>query len=234
MLLMLKQCFEEALINPVIKKPVRRVPTRPTQDASYYYSFYSANRLTELTDTLRTLDESESLNDRFTARYLVTKEKTLLFAREGQPGMEIPAHRSIRGECLAAGNVIFSENYEFITGINHQSGDFHSTKGSMVWAIAILLFMNVPISDRFTLVLSEEVAGEFVSTPSVITKAELLALVPDAMHGIDLAANIDLGIEPETFQDERFRKKRKYESFFATPAPAAPVVLNQASGYESP
>ncbi len=229
----LRQRFEEALFAPSLKKPVLRVPGRPSADNSYYHTFYPTQQLSELTDVLKILDADEPLNDRFTARYLVTKEKTLLFAREGRPGVDIPAHREIRGECLAAGNILFSEDYEHITGVNHQSGDFHSTQGSMVWVIAILLFMNAPIADSFTLILSNEVAGDFVSTRHEITKEALAALVPDAIHEIDLSANQTLSIERHMYQDTRFEKKRKYAFFTPTPAPTAPAV-NIDNGYDSP
>ena len=233
MLLLLSQLFEASLLMPSIKKPVLRVPAKPSEDTSYYHTVYPTQHLSELTTLLKTLDEDEPINDRFTARYLVTKEKTLLFAREGKPGIDIPAHRAIRNECLAAGNIIFSEDYESITGINHQSGDFHSTQGSMVWALAILLFMNAPLADSFTLIISDEVAGNFVSRHAVVTRATLATLIPAAIHGIDLSANNDLTIERRMYQDPRFSKKARYAFFTETPIPTAPLV-DMVNGYDSP
>ena len=229
----LKQLFRAELLSPSIRKPIRRQPAAPSKDTSYHYTFYPTHALNELTRELKTLDPDEPIHNRLTARYLVTKEQTLFFAREGQPGVHIPAHRSIRAESLAAGNIIFSEDHRFITGINHQSGDFHSTTGSMIWALAILFMMHTPLAESFTFTLSEMIHSDFVCTPLIVTREELASLLPEELIDIDLSANGHIGIERHDFEDPRY-KKRKRTVIEENTLPSTNTSVSEDSGYFTP
>lgn len=126
--------------------PLRRPPEAPKKDDSYRHILYPVSRLGDLIDKLRAFDEFEDPDHKYSVRYLVTEAHQILFALEGKPGREIPAHSSISPSCLAAGNMFFSEDYRNVIAINHQSGDFEPRAGSLVWPLAILLNTDVPLA----------------------------------------------------------------------------------------
>ncbi len=99
-------------------------------------TLYPLAKLSELTQIIR---QEKSYST--TIRYLVDLEKNLWFAKEGAPSKTIPAH------CLAAGNIEFSADYQYIQMINHKSGDFRPNFESIAWLLAILIANKTPLKE---------------------------------------------------------------------------------------
>lgn len=189
----LKQLFFEAFQNPVIKKPVHRPPHKPIINHSSKHLLYPINALQELIGVLKGLDPYDDYDERFSARYIVLEDGQLLLAREGSPCRTIPAHREMGSHCIAAGNIYFSTDYQLITKINHQSGDFHSTQGSMVWPLAIILLSNAAISPSFTIDISNVNSnGKFtIESLDNLSSENLINLLPVGIMDVVGPANVE-------------------------------------------
>lgn len=89
----------------------------------------------------------------FMGRYIVTTERRMLVAREGEPGFFIPTHlqMSRHKPVLAAGNFFFNAKGE-ITAFNHDCPDFETTVESLVWPLIITELMNASLAESFHLI----------------------------------------------------------------------------------
>ena len=230
----LRDLFSETFQQPLLRKPLSRVPDAPKADNSYIHLFYPIKALPELINMISNLDIRDGYHNKFSVRYIVLPRGEIFFSREGKPGHDIPAHRAMGSKCLAAGNIYFSDDYQFITKINHQSGDFHSTQGSLVWPLAAILLTNTAISNPFKLDISHtNASGEFeTETLFELTPEELLDLLPEGISERILPANLDATIRFDEFEPS---KKRKHIGFFNHPDTAKmrrvtlPVVVNGAN-----
>ncbi len=158
---------------------------------SYKYSLYPIKQLPALAENLKKLDLSDSFVERYSPRYVVTPQYQALFAPEGKPCYDVPAHRNMANTCLAAGNIGFSEDYRFITYINHQSGDFLSSQGSLVWILAALVWGNVPLTEKFTIHVSQlNENKEFVTAAFfILSPSDLEDLLPKELKNEVIVAN---------------------------------------------
>lgn len=211
-----------AVIQPqtTIYTPVFRGPSRMEGLKSFRHSFYPMSKLSVLIDLLKkmpldTFDEDNF--DIFSVRYLVTTDKQILFAREGEASKLIPGHRQMRSKCIAAGNIFFSRDFKFITKINHQSGDFHPSASSLFWPLAILHAMQAPLAEQFTIEISGVFNEDFaLCSETVTTLEELKALIPQDILPQLISANSSDVIEVEEKNMNMYGSKG-HKSIFSHP-----------------
>lgn len=231
----LKQLFFDAFQSPVLKRSISRPPQKPKTDNSYKHFLYPISALPALIDTLQGLDPDDGYNEKFSVRYIVLEGGTLLLAREGAPGRSIPAHREMGLRSLAAGNIYFSPDYQFITRINHQSGDFHSTQGSLVWPLAVLILTNTTLSSSFTIDISNvDRYGEFKTEALFnLSHEKLYSLLPEGIEAIVVPSNVDGTVVINEFNDSR--KPNSSMAFFNVPElTIVPPLLTPPIDYTTP
>ncbi|AHE66082.1 hypothetical protein [Legionella oakridgensis] len=173
----LSALFTTRLAEVVSYAPVPRPPATPRHDRTIKHTLYPIEHLPELIAELEKLDDAEG-DKKFSVRYLVDEENVLWLAREGKPGRHIPAHRQMRDNCLAAGNIFFSQDFTEITKINHQSGDFHPDAASLLWPLAILNCMKTTLSNPCVIEVSRITpAGNFEREQELSVTPEEMAFI---------------------------------------------------------
>ncbi len=213
-------CFRQNLTDKPFYTPVPRPPRRPMRDSSYTHHLYPIRNLRPLIEILKKIDEEDG-DQKYSVRYLVTREGRLLCALEGRPGRSIPEHKQMRASCLAAGNIYFSADFTEITKITHRSGDFHPAVASLVWPIAAVHLSGATLAKR--LIVEESnvddegrfntVALHHFTSPMIETlfSAEIRAQI--------IAANEDTTIEVSESLKHGFGKRFFDESASASAAP---------------
>ena len=202
--------LKDLLTNPpeyTVYEPRHRDPKTPRK--SYKHSIYPLLALPELIQVLRHLPDSYDYEEKYSIRYLVTEEMEILLALEGSPSRVIPAHEEIRSQCIAAGNFFFTQKYDAIYKINHQSGDFRPQASCLCWPIAILTFCNTfPLTNDLCIDINHN--SERQEEISV-DKNQLLSLLPQALlqhRNAILAANSNRVVE--------VKANRSQAAFFPT------------------
>lgn len=160
----------ECLFNSF--KPVLRCPPPPL---NLYMLFsiapdelkktYDLSALSSLILKLKNksseIEDENEYAQKYSVRYLITPDWQIIFAPEGAPSQLIPSHREMNHQCLAAGNLYFSHDYNCVTGINNQSGDFKPSMFSIIWTILMLNDSGLKIHDNFFIDLYGEDAEHF-------------------------------------------------------------------------
>jgi len=147
------------------------------------YAIYPLTQLDTFITALKKLacsTDSESDDENaHSMRFVVTADKQILFAREGVVSASIPRHEEIRGKCLAAGKIVFSQDYKSIIKVNHCSGGFCPKFSSLVWPLAILAQMRAPLADTVEVEEWGVVKSKFQAVRSQkMTIGDIQKLVP--------------------------------------------------------
>jgi hypothetical protein len=92
-------------------------------------------------------------DDKRIAKFVVTKDKTLLIAQDGKASHLIPHHGDMaKHGALAAGFIFFNLNGEVI-GVSNESDDFKDQSlQRMIWPLIILLTKGVPLAPLITVI----------------------------------------------------------------------------------
>ncbi|MFY7697461.1 MAG: hypothetical protein ACOVQX_01350 [Legionella sp.] len=186
--------------------PVKRPQQTPHREKELRHRFYPIKQLEALIDVLSKMDDDEDDDYKFSIRYLVTEDKQLLLAREGKEGKYIPAHKTIRNRCLAAGNLYFSRDFKKIIKINHQSGDFQPSIESLLWPLAILYFMQAPLEKNLIIELNKKsINHTIMSTELIVSDIVLKKLLPHELATTVIEANQATAIEENNYNPQKNR-----------------------------
>ena len=123
-------------------------------------------------------------DDKRIAKFVVTKNKTLLIAQEGKASHLIPHHTDMaKHGALAAGFIFFNLNGEVI-GVSNESDDFKDQAlQRMLWPLIILLTKGVPLAPLITVINHDPIMQLH------ITKSDLDQMIADLSH--DLRSSIE-------------------------------------------
>ncbi|HTM63860.1 MAG TPA: hypothetical protein VL360_05105 [Gammaproteobacteria bacterium] len=112
-------------------------------------TFYKASALQSLLDVAT---RSGIRQDRErVVRFLLSTKNNLIFAKEGSPLKDIPAHFQManfdvdQAKCLTAGNAYFNDNGE-LCRIDHKSGDFRPPFDTLQFVFPALIQSGIPIA----------------------------------------------------------------------------------------
>ena len=116
---------------------------------AFRFSFYPISQLNKFQRWIITTTN----DDKRIAKFVVTKDKTLLIAQEGKAGHLIPRHGDMaKHGALAAGFIFFNPSGEVI-GVSNESDDFKDhTLQRMLWPLIILLTKGVPLGPLITVI----------------------------------------------------------------------------------
>ncbi len=125
-----------------------------------------------------------------TVRYFVDSNMQLWVAPEGVPSEKIPAHFQMSGvsksqaTCVAAGNLIFSEDFQRLVKVSNKSGDFQPNFQCLQWILAILITneSNLPFALSDTLILEKAVFERGGGKKYSISTVDLRQWVNDAFN----------------------------------------------------
>ena len=141
------------IFKPVEKKeiPIKDIFSARGQLGNVKNSptFYKASALPKLLE-VATRSGVRYDGDRV-LRFLLSTNNNLIFAKEGYPSKDIPAHFQManlnyeHAKCLTAGNAFFNEKGE-LCKINHKSGDFRPSFDSLQFVFPALLKAGIPIA----------------------------------------------------------------------------------------
>lgn len=108
----------------------------------------------QLNSLLEQVNTEKSKDDLLKAtRFILKVNGDLVFAKEGVPFQDVPAHFQMTGLstdtacCFSAGNAYFDNN-NFLSIIDHKSGDFKPTFNSLIFVIIKLIEEHVPFNDN--------------------------------------------------------------------------------------
>lgn len=103
-----------------------------------HFTLYPIHRLAELVAIIQAKSQKK-------LRFVVDRSGHAWFAEEGSPNRTTPAHYQMldsnerHTQCITAGSIRFSDDYQTIAKIKNKSGDFHPSVDSLKWFLAILL-----------------------------------------------------------------------------------------------
>lgn len=125
-----------------------------------------------------------------TVRYFVDSNMQLWVAPEGVPSEKTPAHFQMSGvsksqaTCVAAGNLIFSEDFQRLVKVSNKSGDFQPNFECLQWILAILATneSNLPFALSDTLILEKAVFEPGGGKKYKINTVDLRQWVKDAFN----------------------------------------------------
>ena len=164
--------FAENYLNPEINNVLRppKMLKRKLSDMEANNSeknikmIYDLEELPELVETVKQNQhdlESARSPHGLSIRYLITKDKTCIIAKEGAPNATTPGHGQMSTNCLAAGNLFLDAETHAIIAANHQSGDFKPKMNSLVFILKKLISSsNIQLSPRFYMILEQFKANE--------------------------------------------------------------------------
>ena len=95
----------------------------------------------------------EKIPAKTTIQYFVDYSGHIWFHEAGRPNAGPSADQHVSEDaanmphCIAAGNIAFSANYQFIVMINHASDYFRSTLDSLKWPLAVLVANESSLAD---------------------------------------------------------------------------------------
>ncbi|MDR3442605.1 MAG: hypothetical protein P4L65_06265 [Legionella sp.] len=179
--------------------------------AAPQYRIATINKLHVLLDELKKINDwdfedyhetTSEYNEKYSIRYLVTREMQILFAPEGRPSNTIPGHKQMASSCLAAGNIFFSKDFSRITKITNCSGDFLPFDISIIWPLMILTLCPILNSDNSEYFFIKTSSG----IQAKINKEKMQELIPDIIRNAILLAHQEIP---------------QFPVFAAIPAPAA-------------
>lgn len=178
----IRALFLTAFQNRKVIKP--RLESSMLKMRGYRHCIYSYAALPALQQILKTVPETHfslghQTNEvfKYSVRYVIDPSGTIWFAQEGAKGNSTPTHSQINEHCIAAGNVIFSNNYERIIKINNKSGHFEPGIETLVWTIAALLSLNAPLAQEIELEFQRGVNVE--NETIILSPDELRSLIPE-------------------------------------------------------
>lgn len=121
----------------------------PSRHDVFRFSLYPISQLNKFQHWILTTTN----DDKRIAKFVVTKNKTLLIAQEGKASHLIPHHGDMaKHGALAAGFIFFNLNGEVI-GVSNESDDFkNQSLHSMLWPLIILLTKGVPLAPLITVI----------------------------------------------------------------------------------
>ena len=102
------------------------------------FTLYPIHRLAELAAIIREKSTKK-------LRFVVDSNGHAWFAEEGSPNRTTPAHYQMLAsnerhtQCMTAGSIRLSDDYQTIVKIKNKSGDFHPSFDSLKWFLTILL-----------------------------------------------------------------------------------------------
>lgn len=162
---------------------------RETDHRNATFTLYPVQRLDDLIHQLKQLPANAEF--RRQVEFVVTPDKTLLFAFSGGPTATLPTHMEMSERVLSMGQMIFSDDLTQIIGLEHQSHDFPvQHPGHYLWPLAIL---NQMVPERITnlsVYHSERVAGNMHQRYAVseIKQQEIAGLLPENLDTSSLSA----------------------------------------------
>ena len=185
-------------INEVLRPPQILKRNRDAMEANdsedSIKMTYNLDELDELVATVQQNQndlESATSTHGLSIRYLITKYKECILAKEGAPNTTTPGHGQISTSCLAAGNLFLDAETHEILAANHQSGDFKPKINSLVFILKKLMSCpNIQLSPHFYLILVQFNANE--EETRIILSEELRASL-DAIEEPIVLANDDPG-----------------------------------------
>jgi|GEM_PF-2425716 len=132
----------------------------PKQSSPSPSAIYALDNFSQLVEKLKKLDNDRS-EHKYTIRYLMPDENTLLLAREGKRSVDVPGHKNMCNSCIAAGNLYLSHDFETVMGISHDSGDFLPSMGSLVFPLRRLMETNLldSTADLYPIRFKSQVLG---------------------------------------------------------------------------
>lgn len=130
--------------------------------------FYQADALPSLLKT--TPSSAINKNGERVVRFLLTMDNQLIFAREGAPSGEIPAHYQManfdveKAKCLTAGNAFFNEKGE-LCRLNHKSGDFRPSFDTLQFIMPLVIALGIPVASELVIDKLDKNGGLIKSIP---------------------------------------------------------------------
>lgn len=116
---------------------------------------YSQDGLIELLGILEQTPTQELLPDelqaKYRVRYVITTDWKILFAKSGVAVFDVPNHREMARQCLAAGYIEFDPDYQSVVAIDITSNVFAQTDTSLVWTMLKLDEVHLNINPLLSL-----------------------------------------------------------------------------------
>ena len=202
----LQDILQTGLIEKETLFPVLR-NIDPKQSSPSPSATYALENFNQLVDKLKKLDNDGS-DHKYTIRYLMRDENTLLLAREGRRSVDVPGHKNMSNYCIAAGNLYLSQDFKTVIGISHDSGDFLPSMGSLVFPLRRLLKTNLLDSTtKLTLYYREP------SNPNMLTSSIYCSDLRDLVAQLHIP-EIQEAEPVDPYGSPVVQKKRSFESVY--------------------
>jgi len=161
---------------------LQRAPTVQSERKRKHSSIEDVFHLNEIEHLIdEVLHDSEALAAAdsvhgLSIRYLVTKARHCLIAKEGRPDIGTPGHGQMATKCIAAGNLFINRDNHQINAVNHQSGDFQPGPETLVFILqALLATPELEISPELYMIIQQFIPD--VDSQTMIFSEELRALI---------------------------------------------------------
>ena len=188
---------------------------------AYSHQVFSYQSLPSLLAKLKNEASSSWFDeDDYTVRYLVTDTGEMWFARSGAPSKNTPSHADMtNSQCIAAGDILWSQDFTKIIRINNKSGHFKGHHSTLVWALGSLFAYGA----NFNSDLELEFHLNDASTEShIFTLEQLRSLIPTTLLDMCLQNKFVVKIfekDTITFEvnEHNCYTQQEYDKFLATP-----------------
>jgi hypothetical protein len=173
--------FQQNQQDPHTLEP-KRAPSVQSERKRKHASIEDVFHLNEIAHLIdEVLHDSEALAAAdsvhgLSIRYLVTKDRRCLIAKEGRPDIGTPGHGQMATSCIAAGNLFINRDNHQIKAVNHQSGDFQPGPETLVFILqALLATPELEISPELYMIIEQFIPG--IDSQTMIFSQEFRALV---------------------------------------------------------
>lgn len=145
----------------------------------------------KLLSLLLTTLQAKPDHDERSIKFIVNQLKKLLLAQAGAPGTYTPSHSdmtaSVMKPSVLSAGVVYLDPQGQILGLSNENDNFEISIKSLLWPLAILHLMNVPLTSNLSIIGKDATPFEL----NVGDREDIISLLPLQTLQLLLHANRD-------------------------------------------